>query len=110
MWISSNLNKIDINSNKLCYYDCHFIPQYIYVYDDNNNTLCDNIIYFENLSDEFYELMSKYNIKNITLKHINYRKKCNELKINNISEENRQKIVKFYYLDFKLFNYSTNIT
>lgn len=42
--------------------DCHFLPQYEFIYDDDGNNICDNVLNFEYLSKEFNELLKKKNI------------------------------------------------
>lgn len=42
--------------------NCHFIPQSDFIYDTNNNSTCDNVIRFENLTSEFNHLTERYDI------------------------------------------------
>ena len=65
-WLKDNINEDNIlkgrdNSNIRDYY-CHLIPQYEYIYDDNGERTCDTILNFDNLNEDFNNLMKAKNI------------------------------------------------
>jgi len=65
---------------------------------------CDHILKYENLDNEFKELMDKYNLSHIKLdKHEN--KSSNKLNRNDLTHESKDIIYKLYKKDFQLFNY-----
>lgn len=76
------------------------LPQYLY-------QPVDNIIYFENIQDDFRKLLLKYNIyNNPQLPHSNQSKYLGEkFTINDLYPETIKLINEKYKLDFKLFNY-----
>ena len=79
---------------------CHILPQYKYT---NGNIKCDHIIKFENLDNEFKELMEKNNIKNIKLEKKN--KSTNIISSKDLDQESKDLIYKVYKKDFELFGY-----
>ena len=95
-----------------CHLNCHGLPQYDFVYDINGDLVCDHVLRFEHLEEEFTALMELYGLV-IPLIHYNQREHCNgkngehELKMADISASNRQLIIDLYSKDFLHFNYST---
>lgn len=45
----------------------HYLNQVEYIYDNNGKTLIQNVIHFEDLSQEFSELMTRYNLDYLKL-------------------------------------------
>lgn len=91
------LNNVDLK------YGDHFTPQYKY-FEDTKMYI--NIIKFENLKQEFNDLMKKYKM-DLTITNQNYN--FNKYKIFNfqhISKKNIQLINKIYKKDFEMFNYN----
>lgn len=82
--------------------NCHFIPQYEYIYDNQGNRTCDHILDFENLTNEFNALMEKENID----VHLDATKKDNKseytLRPSDIDTDNMSKIYDVYQKDFEL--------
>jgi chondroitin 4-sulfotransferase 11 len=83
--------------------EMHFIPQYKYVVNNDDNVIVKNILRFENINSDFSEFISKYNLKNNNLPIVNTSKHDH---FNNYYDEETKNIVyNFYIKDFKLFNY-----
>lgn len=105
-----NCNKKDFNmfiKNKLKNIDLvrgnHYTPQYLYI-DKLSNI---NILKFENLYEDFNNLMKKYNIKIKLDIHSNKNKK--KFGVKHLNKENINLIQKIYMQDFIKFNYSFDI-
>lgn len=82
-------------------YGGHYTPQHLYLDDDPNVKI--HVLKFENLKQDFNELMKKYNID---LKLSLFKNKSNKFfTINDISEENIKLINKVYDKDFIKFEY-----
>ena len=85
--------------------DGHFIPQYKYFFDKNMNLIINHIIKFENIDNEFNELMKLYNL-NINIKNFIINKSIKQFNINNLYKETIDKINSYYHIDFLMFNYT----
>ena len=97
-FVKDYINNTNIYNNL---FDCHLIPQHEYTH---GSIKCDHILKYENLHDEFKELMEKYNLAYIKLdKHDN--KSNNKLNVNDLTQESKDIIYKLYKKDFQLFNY-----
>lgn len=86
----------------------HYLEQFKYI--DNITVI--NILKFENLEKEFYELMKKYNIHNIMLKKENTKEMSkSQIKYttNDFSKELIELINTVYNTDFVLFDYKKHI-
>ena len=81
----------------------HFTEQYKYL-DPNINI---HILKFENIEDEFNELMNKYSYNIILNKKVQVSKKIFGIK--DFSKETLELIQRVYKKDFELFGYSVNI-
>jgi hypothetical protein len=81
----------------------HFMPQYIYTHDENNNQIINHIIRFENLKEEFDNLMTNFGLSIVL--DIDTNKSIKKYGISDISPENIKLINKVYDNDFKFFNY-----
>jgi len=99
-WIIDNLKKYKNDSSIL---DCHLIPQYDYVYNNNKKRIT-HILKYENLDKEFSDLMKTYNLDIELDKKKHNTKKCN-LKVSDLYPETKQLIYNFYKKDFLTFNY-----
>eukprot|EP01084_Bolivina_argentea_P275377 469616_1 len=105
--ISSN------NKRKYCWIGCHFVPQYDYIYDDDNNQLC-QIIHFEYFQSEISTLMDRYNLPNIAMNlqtiHETHNRiaKCQDKNISvyNLTNHTKKIIYDFYRKDFDAFGYT----
>lgn len=90
--------KLDQTKNNPYVDDCHWLPQYNYV------KYCDHVLHFENLQEEFDNLMKQYNL-NISLdRHENKGKET--LSVDDISSENKIKIRNYFSLDFEKLGYN----
>lgn len=97
-FIKNNINNTNIYNND---FKCHLIPQYKYTH---GNIKCDHILKFENLDNEFKELMDKYNLSHIKLdKHEN--KSSNKLNKYDLTKESKEIIYNIYKKDFELLKY-----
>jgi hypothetical protein len=83
-------------------FNCHFLPQYNYVYDNLGSKLCDNVLRFENLSEDFNNLTSKYNIDLKLDDDRKDNKSNNNLSIDDLNEETKYLIKTIYHNDFHL--------
>lgn len=100
-YIQNNLK--DLNNIT---HDGHFIPQHKFIMDKNMNLIIkpSNILKFENLIDDFNNLMIKYNI-NLNINNFKINGSVKELTINDLYPETIEMINKYYYIDFILFGY-----
>lgn len=78
--------------------DCHWVPQYKYT------QYADHILKYENLEEEFNNLMIKYNLPARMNRHMNIGN-GQKLSIDNISSENIALINHNYREDFELGGY-----
>ena len=62
-WVSSLENRIALNHVINIAEIGHNLPQHYFLFDESENLLVDEIIKFENLEEEFYELLRQRNIK-----------------------------------------------
>merc|ERR1712060_986086 len=85
----------------------HFLPQHLYVYNLQGEKIIDHVLRFENLDEEFSQLMKYYAI-NVTLgkKSTNVRKSDSLLTTANLTQKTILMINKYFTDDFKLFNYT----
>lgn len=85
----------------------HFTPQYLY-FDNNFNI---KILYFENLENDFNNLMiqNNINLKISTNNNQNKNKYKDIFNIKDINDTNLHKIKEIYKKDFLNFNYEINI-
>ena len=91
--------------------DNHFLPQSEFVFDKNNVQIIDHILHFEKLDEELEQLILQYDLK------INSQKESESklphlkigchtmMTINDISDNNIDKINKYYADDFNNFGY-----
>jgi hypothetical protein len=97
-FVKNYINNTNIYNNL---FNCHLIPQHEYTH---GYIKCDHILKYENLHDEFKELMEKYNLGHIKLDK-NDNKSSNKLNRNDLTLESKDIIYNFYKKDFQLFNY-----
>lgn len=100
-WIHENLiplNYVDGGMN------CHFIPQYDYIYDDNDKQTCHHILNFNNLSDDFNNMTKKYNIDLQLLESRKDNKTVNSVTVNDLTDDTKQLIKTVYYKDFDILS------
>lgn len=94
-FIEDKLNKVKEDKN---IDDFHWVPQHKYT------KYCDYILSFENLQNDFDDLMIKYNINIRMTKHSN-KSKGIKLGVEDISSSNIKKINNYYDTDFDRFGY-----
>jgi hypothetical protein len=96
----SNIVKNKLYLNNI--YNDHFIPQYMFLYGNNNNFLIDQVFKYENLDSTINFLKTKLNI-NDDLPFLN---KLNDKIIKtNWNHRQKERIYKIYKKDFILLNY-----
>jgi hypothetical protein len=82
----------------------HFTEQYKYL--DSLTKI--NVLKFENLEEDFNNLMKKYNLNIRLNKHENKAKVNNPFTVSDLNNETKQLIVEIYKKDFETFGYSEN--
>lgn len=99
-WLREHLsNTYNTNGGGL---NCHFLPQHHFIYDDNGKKTCHNVLRFDNLTNEFNDLMNKheYDIR------LDDKKKDNKsnsvLTAKDVDEENIRMIHEIYKRDFDI--------
>ena len=98
-WLRENMNEENVYNGGL---NCHFVPQHEYIYNDDNERTCNHILKFDNLTSEFNDLMKKKNV-DVRLSDNKKDNKSNfNLTIDDIDDENMQKIFKLYKKDFEI--------
>eukprot|EP01083_Nonionella_stella_P091768 256629_1 len=98
-------------NESLCVDDCHWAPQYQYIFDSYGNRICNHILHFENLTMEFNALMHKYNLHqllDLNGTHFKPAAFCKQLSLDDVSEETKRLIYEFYEIDFNTFSYAYN--
>jgi len=80
----------------------HFTEQWLYI--DKNVNIKIHILKFENLKEEFDQLMKQYDIDLVLDIHIN--KGVKTFGVKDISRDNINLINRIYKKDFELFNYT----
>ena len=98
-WITQHLKPEYTEKGQL---NCHFLPQYNYVYNDLGTKICDHVLRFENLSEEFNTLTNKYNIDLQLDKNRKDNVSNDILTVDDLNEENKQLIRTIYHADFSL--------
>jgi hypothetical protein len=98
----SSLKK-NISENKFKN-DCHLLKQIEFIQNEDgviNKNI--EILRFENLDEDFYNLLKKNNNKLFKLEKTNVS--SSNLSINDLSEESKKNIKEIYKEDFEYFNY-----
>jgi hypothetical protein len=82
-------------------------PQVDYVYDRDKKVV-DHILKFENLGEDFADLMARYNLTSVALEAKAYNKRERDalLSVRDLTEKTVSMIRDHYKLDFERFNYS----
>ena len=93
--------------------DCHYFPQYQYIWNSKGQKVCRYILKYENLENDFNQLMRKYNLpgRKFNLKPANnkvLRKRFNCLNLSreHLYPETKKLIQQVYQKDFELLGYS----
>jgi hypothetical protein len=82
-------------------YHNSWYPANKFLQDDEGNIIVDKVLHFNNLSDEFFDLINNLNIKHINLPHLNKAEKS----VNKHLDVNVEGIVQKYYSEeLKLYN------
>jgi hypothetical protein len=84
-------------------YNDHFIPQYLFLYNNNNKLLIDEIFRYEDLEWTVNYLKKKLNINN-NFPFLN--KSLNNIEKTDWNHRQKERIYNIYQKDFILFNYS----
>jgi len=87
---------------KIIFSYIHFIPQYQFISNENNQIIINKIFQFENLNSDFLELCRTLNIQ-VKLSHENQFIHPHYLSYYNT--ESKKIIAKLYETDFQLLNY-----
>jgi hypothetical protein len=91
----------------------HYIPQYDFVFDDDGDKnngreqIVTHILHFENLQQEFEELMKAYELQdvNLTSSHARVRKESATLGVDDLTPGTIDLINKIYAKDFEIGDY-----
>jgi hypothetical protein len=96
-----------LKDNTEPFFKTHLAPQYSFLIDDKNRLRMNFIGRFENLEQNYLYISNKLKIDR-PLKHINrsHKKFDSDLYLE-LTKSSREKVLKFYEEDFKLFNYPT---
>ena len=81
-----------------------FQPQYKFIYSKKNKLLVNELLRFENLEEEYKEMLKKNKLKLTPLKHLNKSKEMN-LNILYKTKGIKKRIYNLYKKDFLLFDY-----
>jgi hypothetical protein len=100
-WIHDNLERVSQNFQ----HDCHFIPQYEYLFREDGTPTCDYILNFDNLNNDFNALMREFNINLdiTTIEPIN-KTVAKSLNRNHLNLKSREIILSVYTKDFEIIN------
>merc|ERR1719233_1787332 len=87
--------------------DCHYLSQSEYVYDINGCRVCDDILMFEELTDNLKSLFRRYGIDyhDIDFAHLVHPAKCEDLNYEDLPPMTPQIINDRYKYDFMNFGY-----
>lgn len=84
--------------------NCHFIPQYEYIYDDNDKQVCDHILDFNNLSADFNNMTKKHSINLQLSKSRKDNKTANSVSVKDLTNDTKELIKSVYYKDFDILS------
>lgn len=104
-WLKENLNDDNVYEGGN---NCHFLPQYEYIYDDNGQRTCNTVLDFNNLNQDFNELMQTNNIDLRLEDGVKHNKSNFNLTVDDIDDENMKKIFKYYKKDFEIIEHLRN--
>lgn len=84
----------------------HFIPQYLYIFDQNGKRLIqkENVLRAEHLGEDFETFRKRHNVTGDSLKRIN-DSDMKTFKVSDLTEGTRKLIEEEYSEDFKRFGY-----
>ena len=94
----SKLKMINSTENMTTFYVTGFLPQYLYICDDNKKILVDDVIDIKNQNEFLYK---KFGIINNS--KTNCHEHSNENYTNYLSQQNITDIKEIYNIDYKLF-------
>lgn len=86
----------------------HFMPQSLYVYDENGKRMVNHVLKFEEIQEEFPKLMRQYGLdQKIVLpkEHTNSAHGSGRMTVKDLSRETIKVLNEAYEMDFKLFGY-----
>ncbi len=90
-----------------------WMPQYKFLFDENDQAQCDNIIHFENMNEELSMTMKKLKIDkrfiffDRKIPHLN--KSIRKTSIEDFDKETKEIIYNLYKEDFNKFGYNSNL-
>mmetsp|Transcript_43116 Transcript_43116/g.92315 ORF Transcript_43116/g.92315 Transcript_43116/m.92315 type:complete len:317 (-) Transcript_43116:106-1056(-) len=84
---------------------CHYFPQYTYIFDRQNRRICDHILNFTNLDDDFEKLMRSRG-SDAKLKHQHVHLMPNADCVINASSAVKALVAEVYEIDFETFGFS----
>ncbi len=93
------------NNPKRLFNGGHCALQYSYAYDSNDILVVDEILKFENLTEDLENLIQKYNLK-LVLDKEKTNKSSKSCQLSDLTDENIKLINKLYKLDFEKFGYN----
>ena len=107
-WIKKKLRNWPDEDRK----DSHLTPQYMFVYNNNNDQVVEYVLKYEQLEIEFNSLMRNLGFENLVLE----KEKINagiyddsKLNVNDLDADTIALIMNFYEKDFKLFGYGAKM-
>lgn len=113
-----NLNKFIVkacNKNNCFSLDGHILPQYVYVYENDDfnskSKIPHVILKFENLKNDFNSFVNKYKLgidPNVISSTKLNQSSVKNVTVNDITPENIELVYNYYINDFKLFGYNKN--
>lgn len=84
----------------------HFLPQHLYVYDEDGRRVVEHVLQFENLDEEFSSLMHQYDLPVELPRRFNVRNATrSQLTVANLTTEAIAAINHRYVDDFRRFKY-----
>ena len=93
--IKNKLNKPHISN--------HWAPQYLYIYDSDDNKIVKHVLKYEKIKKQFNKLMKKYN-NGIRLNEY-YNKHLKKFTTKDLFEDTKDLIKQVYHEDFVRFKY-----
>jgi len=93
---------------RLVHEDCHYLPQSEYVFDVGGCRVCDDVLVFEDLEDQFKSLLETYGFAysdNAFETVLLHKSSCPVINILDLDAEMLEIINQLYVNDFRNFGY-----
>jgi len=104
-WATTQLANFRKHPNHV---DCHYMPQYPYVYDENNRRICDHIMNYTTLAEDFSKLMNSRG-SNVRLNaHVHLMNNLTSCHVN-ASDSVKAEVAELYKLDYEAFGFQLPI-